>query len=113
MHGDVEAVARAHLDAVLAGDPAAMAADYADHAVLIRAGERHQGRSAIEAYFATVPERLGAARVVFDDLVIRGDTAIFAWHLEGADAQVSGTDTCVIEDGRIVSQVVALDGTDF
>mgnify|MGYP001824524071 CR=1 FL=1 len=90
-----------------------MAADYAEDAVLDRAGELHRGRTAIEAYFATVPARLGDAQVVFDDLTVVGDTATFAWHLEGAPGAVSGTDECVIEDGMIVSQVVHLDASDF
>lgn len=90
-----------------------MAADYADSATLHRAGEIHQGRTAIEAYFTTVPDRLGDATVVFDDLSVSGNVATFRWHLEGAATPVSGTDTCTIEHGLIVKQVVALDQADF
>ncbi len=111
-----EQVAHDHLDAVRSGDPVAMAADYATDAVLERAGERHEGHGAIEAYFRTVPERLGPATVVFDELVVDGDVASFRWHLDGlphGSAPVSGTDVCVIEDGLIVHQRVRLDATDF
>lgn len=90
-----------------------MAADYADDAVLDRGDEVHHGRTAIEAYFATVPGRLGDARVVFDSLTVDGDTATFSWHLEGTPTPVSGTDVCVVRGGLIVSQVVHLDASDF
>lgn len=93
-----------------------MAADYADDAILERAGDRYDGRAAIEAYFRTVPERLGGATVVFDELLIDGDVASFRWHLDGlpdGTPAVSGTDVCVIDDGLIVHQRVRLDATDF
>ena len=90
-----------------------MASDYADDAVLERAGETYSGRDAIEAYFVTVPSRLGPGRVVFDSLDIDGDIATFSWHLEGLDDQISGTDRCRIVNGQIVHQRVTLDKTDF
>ena len=101
------------MEAVLSGDPEAMAADYAPGAVLERAGVSHEGRAAIEAYFETVPARLGAARVVFDGLSVVGTTATFRWHLDGAETPTSGTDVCTVEGGSIVHQVVRLDTTDF
>ena len=100
----------------MAGDPVAMAADYAADAVLERPGERFEGHAAIEAYFRTVPDRLGGATVVFDGLVVDGDVASFRWHLEGlpdGTAAVAGVDTCVIEDGLIVHQRVRLEADDF
>lgn len=90
-----------------------MAADYAADAVLERPGERYEGAAAIERYFRTVPERLGDARVVFDDLEVDGATATFRWHLEGGAARTSGIDRCTIEDGWIVHQQVTLDAEDF
>lgn len=116
MTRNAEQVAQDHLEAVRSGDPTAMAADYAAEAILERAGDRHDGRAAIEAYFATVPERLGQAVVVFDELVVDGDVASFRWHLDGlpeGSPAVSGTDVCVIEDGMIIHQRVRLDATDF
>lgn len=107
------AVARAHIEAVESGDVEAMAADYADDAVLERAGSTYRGRDAIRDYFATVPARLGDARVVFDRLDVDGDTAVFSWHLEGGAAPASGTDVCRIADGAIVTQTVHLDAADF
>ena len=113
MHRSVEEIARDHMAAVLSGDPAAMAADYAPDAVLDRAGDVHRSRAAIEAYFRSVPQRLGAARVVFDELVVDGPTATFRWHLEGGDATASGTDVCTVEADGIVHQTVHLDAADF
>jgi ketosteroid isomerase-like protein len=108
----VEAVARDHLDAVREGDPTAMAADYAADAELHRGGEIRHGRGMIEAYFRTLPERLGDAVVVFDELTVEDDTATFRWHIEGG-TEASGTDVMTIHDGLIVRQVVHLDSTDF
>ena len=48
---DTAAVITRHLLAVQSGDPEAMAADYAEHAVLVRGECRHQGRDAIRDYF--------------------------------------------------------------
>ena len=111
MTGTPGEVARRHLAAVEAGDPAQMAADYAVDAELHRPGEVHRGRVAIEAYFRSVPERLGDSWVVFDQLVVDGDTAVFRWHLAGGSA--SGTDRLTIRGGRIVHQLVQLDSEDF
>ena len=106
-------VAMDHLEAVENGDPSAMADDYAENAILHRAGEVYAGRAAIEAYFGTVPARLGGGRVVFDDFKIDGSLATFHWRLEGAPSAASGHDVCTIADGKIVSQVVHLNDSDF
>lgn len=113
MQRTVEQVAQDHLAAVVAGDPAAMASDYAEDAVLDRAGELHQGKRAIEAYFRSVPDRLGTAVVVFDELTVEANTATFRWHLEGGSADISGTDVCLIKHDLIVHQRVHLDAADF
>lgn len=90
-----------------------MAADYAADALLERPDGAYRGRAAIEAYFATVPDRLGEARVEFDDVAVEGSTVTFRWHLDGADVALSGTDVCTITDDEIVHQVVRLDAGDF
>lgn len=113
MDRTVEEVARAHLEAVEAGDVVAMAADYAPDAVLVRGADTFTGQSQIAAYFATVPDRLGDARVVFDALRISGEQAEFDWHLAPSPTSVMGTDVCHIVDGAIVHQVVRLRSTDF
>lgn len=91
-----------------------MAADYAPEAVLDR-GETYEGRAAIEAYFATVPDRLGDAEVVFSEPVVDADGSVTVpWRLAGGPADgTSGADTFTVVDGMIVHQVVRLDGADF
>lgn len=113
MTRDPLTVAHNHLNAVRSGKPAAMAADYDKNATLHRAGRVYHGRTAIQRYFTTVPKRLAGATVIFDELHVSGNIATFHWHLEGAATKVSGTDTCTIEGGLIVKQVVALDNADF
>lgn len=113
MDRSVEEVAQAHLVAVESGDVVAMAADYAADAVLVRGADSFVGHAAIAAYFASVPERLGAARVVFDALRVSAGEAEFDWHLEPSAGPISGTDVCRIVDGMIVHQVVQLRSSDF
>lgn len=116
MDGDValRTVAR-HIEAVRRGDdPAAMAADYAPDAVVVRGAERIAGHDAIRAYFARLPERLAGGRVVFDRLRRDGERVTFSWRIAGGPGDgTTGTDTCVVRAGRIVEQLVTLDGTDF
>jgi predicted SnoaL-like aldol condensation-catalyzing enzyme len=106
-------VADSHLAAVIAGDPVAMAADYAKDAILERGADVYRGHAAIAAYFASVPERLGAAAVVFDTVEVDQDMVSFGWHLDGGDVAASGTDVCRVVEGAIVHQVVRLNNSDF
>ncbi len=102
-----------HLDAVHSGGPAAMAADYAADAVLVRDVTYH-GRDAIAGYFATVPERLGEGRVEFAEPQMEGALVAVAWTLRGGPGDgTSGTDRFEVADGMIVRQTVTLDGGDF
>jgi ketosteroid isomerase-like protein len=111
--GSREVVER-HLDAVRSGDPVAMAADYGDDSVLIRGDDVYVGRASIEDYFRTLPARLGDGHVEFDALTVRDDLVIVPWRIVGGPADgVSGHDTCIVRDGRIRSQQVRLDDSDF
>ena len=102
-----------HLDAVHTGDPEAMAADYANDAVLVR-DVTYQGKDAITDYFTTVPRRLGSGRVEFAEPRLEGTLVAVAWTLSGGPGDgTSGTDRFEVADGVIVRQTVALDGRDF
>lgn len=102
-----------HLDAVHTGDAEAMAADYADNAVLMRE-TAYQGRDAIADYFVTVPERLGDGRVEFADPRTEDGLVAVAWKLVGGPGDgASGTDRFEVADGMIVRQTVTLDDGDF
>ena len=102
-----------HLDAVHTGDPEAMAADYADDAVLVR-DVTYRGIEAITGYFITVPDRLGDGRVEFAESRLEGDVVAVAWRLVGGPGDgASGTDRFEVADGMIFRQTVTLDGGDF
>lgn len=107
-------VVRHHLDAVRSGDPAAMAADYAEGAMIERPDATYRGRAAIREYFHTVPDRLGGGSVVFDEIEPRSDGAVVTWRIEGGPGDGSrGRDTLVVVDGAILRQRVELAGPDF
>jgi ketosteroid isomerase-like protein len=111
---DTATVIARHLAAVRAGDPEAMAADYAADAVLERPDGAHHGRAAILAYFRTVPDRLGAGEVVFGDTEIEDEVAVITWRIVGGPGDgASGRDTCVVWAGAISHQRVQLDDVDF
>lgn len=107
-------VVRRHLAAVGRGDRTGMSADYALDAVLRRGPDRYEGREAIAAYFATVPDRLGGRTVGFGEPVETGEGRVeVAWRIEGGPAPITGRDRFVVRDGWIAEQEVHLDGGDF
>ena len=104
-----------HLAAVLSGDPAAMAADYASDAVLVRHDSSYGGAAVIAEYFTSVPPRLGGGEVVFGERRDAGDGRISVrWRISGGPGDgTSGCDTFTVTGGFIVHQTVALDDADF
>ena len=104
-----------HLAAVLTGDPAAMAADYAPGAVLVRHEASYEGAAVIAEYFTSVPQRLGGGEVVFGDRRNAGDGRVSVrWRISGGPGDgTSGSDTFTVAGGLIVHQTVALDDADF
>lgn len=109
------AVVEDHLAAVGSGDPAAMAADYAPDAVLVRHDGAYEGAAAIVDYFASVPDRLGGGKVRFGERRDEGESRISVrWLIAGGPGDgTSGRDTFSVADGFIVHQTVALDDADF
>ena len=108
-----EEVARQHITAVLGGDPVLMAADYADHAVLIRSDEIYNGKDEILDYFKSVPDRLGNNKLEFLRFSVCENEATFSWQIVGDTIKASGQDVLVISDGLIVKQEVFLSDSDF
>ena len=104
-----------HLAAVLTGDPAAMAADYAPGAILLRHDASYDGAAVIAEYFTSVPQRLGGGEVVFGERRDAGDGSVSVrWRIEGGPGDgTSGCDTFTVAGGFIVHQTVALDDADF
>lgn len=104
-----------HLGAVLTGDPAAMAADYAPDAVLVRHDASYEGAAVIAEYFTSVPERLGGGEVRFGERRGEGEGRVSVrWRIAGGPGDgTSGRDTFTVAGGFIVHQTVALDDADF
>lgn len=108
-------VVERHLSAVDHMDLSGMVADYSSDAVLDRPGGPYTGRSSIEAYLATVPERLGAGRIrtsavrQVDDQTIR-----VRWSIDGGPSDgTRGVDIYTVADGTIVHHRVVVDAHDF
>ena len=80
-HSDPETlgVVKNHLDAVLSGDPAAMAVDYAESAVLIRGTDIYSGITEIENYFKGLPERMRCSKIEFFEPQVSGKIVTFRW----------------------------------
>lgn len=111
---DARAVVARHLAAVRAGDPEAMAADYAAHATLLRGADRYEGHAAILRYFRSLSSRLAGGEVVFGPSAVDGDRVVFPWRIDGGPADGTvGRDVCLVRGGRIVHQVVELSDADF
>ena len=104
-----------HLAAVLGGDPAAMAADYAPDAVLIRHDASYEGATVIGEYFTSVPGRLGGGQVRFGERRDEGgDRISVRWRIAGGPGDgTAGRDTFTVAGGFITHQTVALDDADF
>ena len=104
-----------HLACVARRDPAAMAADYADDAVLSRGADEYRGRDAIERYFSAVPGRLAGRDLRFEPPVVDGSAIVVRWVIgdDAAGSGATGTDRYIIDGNRIVGQTVELDGDDF
>ncbi len=104
-----------HLTAVLTGDPVAMAADYADNAVLVRHDASYESAAVIAEYFTSVPGRLGGGEVCFGERRDESDDRVSVrWRIAGGPGDgTSGCDTFTVTEGFIVHQTVALDNADF
>lgn len=104
-----------HLAAVLTGDPAAMAADYAPDAVLVRHDASYEGAAVIADYFTSVPVRLDGGEAQFGERRRESESRVSVrWSIAGGPGDgISGRDTFTVAGGFIVHQTVALDTADF
>ena len=105
-----EAVIRAHLQAFVErrGVPALLA-DYRDDAFLCSAADVFRGKRAIGEFFTAFLAGLPAGaieRFELVDMQVHGEIGYITWR-SGPDGP-AGTDTFVVEGGRIVAQTVAL-----
>ncbi len=105
-----EQIIHRHVEAANRGDAAAMAADYAEDAVMLEPGRAVHGRAAIQKAFDEVfgPN----ARVKFTVTPTRiwsdGDTGFITWQAN--DGKFSGGDTYLVRHGKILAQAVFIGG---
>jgi ketosteroid isomerase-like protein len=99
-----EQIIQRHVDAAAKGDAAAMAADYAEDAVMLQPGQAIQGRAAILAAFTRIFG--GPQRVVITPIRIwsAGDVGFISWEASGG--QLKGTDDFLVRGGKILVQGV-------
>lgn len=111
--GDAEAtqaVLTHHLEAFGAGDLDAILSDYTDSSILIVPGAQFTGPEEIKAVFVGLFAEFAKPGATFDmkHMVVEGDIAYIVWVAETADNVYElGTDTFVIEDGKIAVQTFA------
>ena len=105
-----EQIIQRHVDAANRGDTVAMAADYAEDAVMMEPGRAVHGRAAIQKAFDGVfgPN----ARVKFTVTPTRiwsdGDVGFITWQANGG--RFSGGDTYLVRHGKILAQAVFIGG---
>lgn len=91
-----------HLAAVASGDPDAVAAHYAEDAVLLTADGPRSGRTAIRDFFADALAAVPQAEFSMGAMVVAGDAALVTWSATSPRARVTdGVDTLVFDGDRI------------
>jgi hypothetical protein len=105
-----EAVVRNHLQAFLEqrGIPAILA-DYDENARLYTEAKLYQGKSEVHRFFTDFLDSLPEGAIehfALRSLQVDGNIAFIAWSV-GTDIPL-GTDTLVVEGGRIVAQSFAM-----
>jgi ketosteroid isomerase-like protein len=99
-----------HLECFGKLDLAGTMADYADEATFFSQGGVLHGSDAIRQFFGTLFEEFGKPGMSFDLLQqeVDGDTAYIVWKAESADNLFEiGTDTFIVQNGKIVTQTFA------
>ena len=107
----VEAVLTHHLEGFSAGDVDMVMEDYTEASVLIMPDGTYTGLESIRAVFTDLFGGLfkpGTYEFTMDRTDISGDVAYIVWHSANAGVDVKiGTDTFLIEDGKIALQTFA------
>lgn len=100
-----EQIIQRHVDAGNRSDPAAMAADYAEDAVMVQPGQSVQGRAAIQAAFTRLFGP-GAPKLTITPVKVwsEGDVGYISWTANGG--AIKGTDDFLVRGGKILVQAV-------
>ena len=96
-----------HLTAFGENNLTAIMADYADGAILATPDSTYRGLKQIGAFFEGVFPSFPSEKTVseIDKLVIENELAYIVWHAKTPTVEVPlGTDTFIIEDGKIKLQ---------
>lgn len=104
---DTEATLNRHLAAFGAGDVPALLADYTDTSVLMTTGAKMTGPEEMKPAFEALVAEFSKPGAVFEmqHVEIVDNVAYIVWNAETADNTYQiGTDTFVVEDGKIISQ---------
>jgi ketosteroid isomerase-like protein len=105
-----EAVVRDHLQAFLEQKGiAAIVKDYAEDARFYTEAKVYEGRQEVSGFFADFIDALPAGGIenfALRSLRVDGNIAYITWNV-GTDIPL-GTDTFVVNDGKIVSQTYAM-----
>jgi ketosteroid isomerase-like protein len=99
-----------HLERFGKLDLAGTMADYADESTFFTQGGVLHGYEAIRQFFATLFEEFKKPGMSFDLLQqdVDGHTAFIVWTAETADNHFEiGTDTFIVQNGKIVTQTFA------
>jgi len=112
MSDSTEQVFNRHLQAFGARDLDGLLADYAPNATMILVGgPTVHGPTELKPLFEGFMQEFGRPEVKFDVLgtVIEGEIAALTWTAETPEKIYDfGSETFVIRDGKIVSQVTAM-----
>ena len=92
----------AHAGALATGDPDAVAADYAEDAVLLTPEGTRSGRAAIRDFFAGALAALPEAEFSVGAMVVAEDALLVTWSAVSPKGRVTdAVDTFVVADGLI------------
>ena len=100
MPKEQEDVVTEHMEAVLKHDREALAAGYADDAVMLYGPAPIVGKAAIRAMFDSLPDEAFPTEVTIDSMLSHGEHVLAIYH-SGA---MRGGDSFHIRDGKIVVQ---------
>jgi len=107
---DTQALLNHHLEAFGTANMEAILSDYADDAVLVIPGVQFRGAAEIKPVFEGLFAEFGQEGVTFMmiDSYVQDNVAYIVWSAETPDNSYEiGTDTFVIEDGKIAIQTLA------
>ncbi|HVZ27527.1 MAG TPA: hypothetical protein VG798_02630 [Rhizomicrobium sp.] len=120
-----QAVLDRHVAAMKAGDLNAVMADYDDNAMVIAPhgiapGEKSvsgndvfAGKTSIRKFFEVLTDKAhnpGAKSMTVEYETRGSDVTVMHWvQFPGASNQISGNDTWIIRDGKVIAQIVAVD----